>query len=176
MLCTLLSQYVFCCATSIEIMLSWFSGAFVCWFVHDVFESLAEWYDISLLWKTTTKNKKIEIRSWIVTHRIVKMLQTNMIRSSKESNRDKRRARGNFSLPQVNNKKKTTNNNNKSKPDFRSVYNRSRTHKESGTHFVEVQIFVSPHRWAAQLFSSFSSSPFRICFRCFRYVFTWFAN
>lgn len=29
-----------------------------------------------------------------------------MIRSSKESNRDKRRARGNFSLPQVNNKKK----------------------------------------------------------------------
>lgn len=101
---------------------------------------------IYLSYERRQRKIKIEIRSWIVTHRIVKMLQTNMIRSNKESNRDKRRARGNFSLPQVNNKKKTTNNNNKSKPDFRSVYNRSRTHKESGTHFVEVQIFVSPHR------------------------------
>lgn len=121
--------------------IGWFSSCLKVLRLDDMIELRYEWRQTDK--KNSNREKKIEIRSWIVTHRIIKMLQTNMIHLKWNMKTNAEHEEIFFFLTRSKQNTQKTNNNNKSKLDFRSVYNRSRTHKESGTHFVgSANIFI----------------------------------
>lgn len=141
---------------------------------HNVLNSHFRSYDrVSVwIWRQTNERKIIEICSWFVTHRIIKLLQTNMIRSSKNMKTNAEHEEtfffSFFFYFQKQRKKLTTIINQSS---IFVPFTNDRVHTKKAVHiWLEVQNnFVSSLSWAwLCVFWSLSPSTFRICFRCFR--------